>query len=608
MLLAVLWAVASSQWGEAGVDAPAQAGTLDSVAEHLDNSYVRELLPDPDAALAAPNKSPRSVRRGHFVLLEPTPLPSPYLVACSAETASLIGLAAHECASPRAVRLLSGDTRAHPAFAVAWATPYALSIYGAEVLPEGAGPRGDGYGDGRAVSIGELLTERGERWEVQLKGAGRTPFCRGADGRAVLRSSAREFVASEAMAALRVPTTRALSLVASAAESVRRPWYSNVSAALALGAPTPRKHAGDVRRAERAAITARVARSFLRVGQLELYARRARRGEPHGREELELLARHALRREYAPQRDGTPGAPLQPQLLRMVAEASRRFAHLAAEWLRVGYVQSNFNSDNCLLGGATLDYGPFGFIEKYDAEWGMWISSGKHFAFMNQPAAAAANFKMLAASVEPLLDESGRAALREVVEGHAAVSAAATRAMWSGKLGFISNGTEETHRLWVALESLMARHPTDYTILYRQLADVADEAAAVNTQTVDEAAHRLLPALQPAFYQPLPLESQRSWTEWIVAWLAALRGEAARVGRDVGLIGQSIRSVCPKFVPREWMLHEAYSAAERGDHQPLLALHELLKRPYDEQPAVANRYYVRAPPGVEQQGGIGFMS
>ena len=278
---------------------------------------------------------------------------------------------------PNFLRVFSGDLAAPPAGfeSRGWATPYALSIYGTPQQPNGAGFHGYGYGDGRAISIAEVLLPRGGRMELQLKGGGRTPFSRGADGAAVLRSSVREFLASEAMFALGVPTTRALSLIASSDEVVMRPWYSPAAA-------DGVKHGGDVMQENKRAITTRVAPSFLRVGQFELYGRRAARGEAVGLEELELLARHALAREYPEQVDQAAGAPLQPQLLGMLREASGRLAHLATQWLRVGYVQSNFNSDNCLVGGHTMDYGPFGFLEKYDPRWGMWIGSGDRAFFI----------------------------------------------------------------------------------------------------------------------------------------------------------------------------------------------------------------------------------
>jgi uncharacterized protein YdiU (UPF0061 family) len=359
---------------------------LGGLGERIDNEYIRSLEADPEQAAHAPNHSPREVSSGHFVLVRPTPLSKPRLVTYSPEVCTtLLGLDESECRSALFVKLFSGgDVEDEiPGFNQQWATPYALSIYGQEIKPDGAGPRGYGYGDGRAISIGEVRIEgvgtddeeecqawahAGEcaknsefmlascrkscnvstgstPWELQLKGSGKTPFCRGSDGRAVLRSSLREFVASETMAALGVPTTRALSLVVSADERVQRAWYTNKSAAIAIGAIKRDKHGGDVVRAERVAITTRVARSFLRVGQFELYGRRASRREPDGLRQLEQLARHALRREY-PEVLGpatctrAAGTPLQVLLLEMARKASARFARLSADWIRVGYTQS----------------------------------------------------------------------------------------------------------------------------------------------------------------------------------------------------------------------------------------------------------------------------
>ena len=409
-----------------GMAAAAQAsttGSFSSFAERVDLSYVRTLTEDPDAAAFAPNRDPREVRSGHFVRVAPTPLKSPYLVAVSDDYAAVLGLDASEASTHAFIRVFSGDLSGAPRNFEprGWATPYALSIYGRPQLPPGTGPRGDGYGDGRAISIAEVRLpvsgaadgggggpgggEGGApaRAELQLKGGGRTPFCRGADGAAVLRSSVREFLASEANAALGVPTTRALCLVASAEEEITRPWYSGSARG---GEP-------DVLVRNRRAITTRAARSFLRVGQFELYGRRAARGEAQGRADLEALARHALEREY-PAFAPAPGAPLGPAILGMLGAASRRFAALASEWIRVGYVQSNFNGDNCLVGGATLDYGPFGFLERYDPAWGMWVGAGAHFAFMNQPSAAAMNFAVLAQVRASWLRGKGAALSRHV--------------------------------------------------------------------------------------------------------------------------------------------------------------------------------------------------
>jgi len=319
---------------------------------------------------------------------------------------------------------------------------------------------------------------------------------------------------------------------------------------------------------------------------------------------LEMLARHALKREYPKQRSTSATAPLQPQVIAMVEEASGRFARLAAEWVRVGYVQSNFNSDNCLVGGVTVDYGPFGFIEKYNPKWGMWIGSGEHFSFLNQPAAAERNFRMFANSLEALLDADGKRQLRAIIHDHSRRSEEAVAAMWALKLGFGAKSTPATAAVWSALDNLMVQQPTDYTILYRQLSDVLDAAATSasgSSDNVDDASS--VAPLVRAFQEPLTAPMEGRWAAWVRRWLSALEAQ----GSEASAAAAAMRRVNPKFVPREWMLVEAYTAAERGDHAPLHTLHTLLKRPYEEQ-FEYGRYYAPAPKGAEQQGGLGFMS
>lgn len=202
-------AAGSAAAAAAATAAPAGAGCRGVGCLQLDNSWVAKLTQDPDAAANAPNTQAREVRAGHFVLVSPTPLPQPVLVATSREMAEELGLRESDLQERSAVRLLSGDVAAVPSFNVTWATPYALSIYGQKVIPGGSGKEGDGYGDGRAISIGEVLvptaapqattaaaqaTAGAKRWELQLKGGGRTPFARNADGRAILRYGKRRLL------------------------------------------------------------------------------------------------------------------------------------------------------------------------------------------------------------------------------------------------------------------------------------------------------------------------------------------------------------------------------------------------------------------------------
>ena len=666
------------------------AGGLDCLAARLDNSWLAQLEPDPEST--PPNKRARQVHSGHYVPVKPTPLRRPYLVACSPSVLALLELDEAECVGgggsggggveSRFVRLFSGATDAVAGFESSWATPYALSIYGDEVQPNGAGSKGNGYGDGRAISIGEVLTSAGARWELQLKGAGTTPFCRNADGRAVLRSSVREYLASEAMHHMGVPTTRALSLVGAAGETVQRPWYSTTTYGGDANASTScddtdarcvlwagagecernaaymesrcakscakcnakwsgrsrgAMHGGDVHQHERCAITTRVSRSFLRVGHFELYGRRARSGPSastsNGLRNLEQLARHALWREYPPY---DAEAPLQPQLLRMAKEAAVRFAEMAAAWVRVGYAQSNFNSDNCLISGVTVDYGPFGFVEPFSPRWSMWVGSaeGGHFGFLNQPRAAGRNYRMFAQALLPLLDRSGARELRAAIDGYDGVADSAMARMWSAKLGLTAGA--RASELAAELLGLMEHHGgVDYTLLWRQLAAALERGNGAAGASEDEAAliAGVADVLAPSLYEPLSDAQADAWRAWLRRWLHAHReealsgdgrggggggggsdgdgdgdGDAAVVAAEAERRARAMRLVSPKYVPREWMLAEAYKGAEQGNHTAVHTLQRLFSRPFDEQLEFEELYYRRQPVGAAQQGGIGFMS
>ena len=274
---------------------------------------------------------------------------------------------------------------------VGWACGYALSIFGTEYNQQCPFQTGNGYGDGRAVSVLEVVVN-GRRWEMQLKGGGRTPYCRGADGRAVLRSSIREFLAQEHMHALGVPTSRSLSLYVSKTQKVQRPWYSPNSVSM-----DP-----DMLVSEPVAISTRVAPSFIRVGQLELFGRRARsNAHPKAMEELEKIVLHLIDREYPGVIDNELSTA--EKVLLLADEFRHRLTSLIANWIRVGYCQGNFNSDNCAAGGFTLDYGPFGFMDVYNPNYQSWTGGGAHFSFLNQPVAAERNFQMFCKALSPLL-------------------------------------------------------------------------------------------------------------------------------------------------------------------------------------------------------------
>jgi uncharacterized protein YdiU (UPF0061 family) len=522
-----------------------------------DYSLLEALRPDPQATADGRDHQPRQVFSGHYVPVAPTPLPEPAYVAHSAELFAELGLSDTLVHDPDFARLFSGDSGAAtgPMRPWGWATGYALSIYGSEYIQQCPFGTGNGYGDGRAISIFEGLFN-GKRWELQLKGGGPTPYCRGADGRAVLRSSVREFLAQELMHALGVPTSRSLTLYVSRRETVRRPWY----------APHSRSFDPDVLVATPAAITTRVAPSFLRVGQLELFARRVRRhAHPAALEELRLIVTHLIDRHY---RSGINAAlPFNRQVLELARLFRERLTALVAHWIRVGYCQGNFNSDNCAAGGFTLDYGPFGFCELFDPRFQPWTGGGEHFCFFNQPAAAEANYGMLMSALRPLLegDAEALAALEGLLDGFRDAMGNALEAMWAAKLGL--NGYDA--ELLNDLLALMLRAKADYTRLFRRLSDLPQSAAE----------------LQGCCYAPSSADLDASWQAWLERWQGLRQASAAQ-----------LQAVNPAITWREWLIAPAYQRAEQGDTSLIQELQRVFRHPYQPLPPELAATYDRLKP------------
>jgi len=257
---------------------------LEDLAKFADYSLMNTLNADPQSKADGADHNPRQVFSGHYVPVNPTPIKNPEYIAHSKSLFDELGFDDSLAQSADFIKMFSGDISQvpKPMSKVGWACGYALSIYGNEYYQQCPFQTGNGYGDGRAVSVLEAVIND-KRWEMQLKGGGRTPYCRGADGRAVLRSSVREFLAQEHMHSLGVPTSRSLSLYTSKSETVDRPWFSQGSYS-----KDP-----DMMISENIAITTRVAPSFIRVGQVELFARRARKNEhPKAMQELEQIVLH----------------------------------------------------------------------------------------------------------------------------------------------------------------------------------------------------------------------------------------------------------------------------------------------------------------------------
>ncbi|OOV88159.1 hypothetical protein BTA35_0201020 [Oceanospirillum linum] len=586
----------------------ATINSLDDLANALDYSLMDSLTSDPDATTDGADHNPRQVFSGHYVPVTPTPIRQPQYIAHSGAFFRELGLSDKLAQDDSFTCLFSGDlSRLSPPFRkTGWATGYALSIYGTEYNQQCPFQTGNGYGDGRAVSVVEAVLGN-QRWEMQLKGGGRTPYCRGGDGRAVLRSSVREFLAQEHMHALGVPTSRSLTLYVSKTDMVKRPWYSEGS----------RSMDPDRMVAEPVAITTRVAPSFIRVGQLELFARRARQQQSNALAELEQLVRHLIQREYS---DELPGnLSLADSVLELAKAFRGRLARLVANWIRVGYCQGNFNSDNCAAGGFTLDYGPFGFIDAFNPHYQPWTGGGQHFSFMNQPVAAGKNFGSFCSALQPLLAAEPEALrqLHDIERGFDNVMQAEMEAMWAAKLGLTMFDAE----LFRQLEMLMMLTPVDYTRFFRALSE--QSPSELSTEQAD------ISALKASFYNgddygAVALhprynldhgEMEHRWSLWLNQWRQAImreaviadeRGEAVRSEAEVQA---QMKAVNPKYTLREWLLAPAYQAAAEGDYQLIHELQTVMGQPYDEQSeAVAERFYRQKPIEAFGAGGVSHLS
>jgi len=551
--------------------------TLNDLAKLANYSFMDTLNCDPDAKENGVDHAPRQVFSGHYVPVNPTPIIEPKYVVHSKNFFHELGFADSMAESVDFIRLFSGDLSQvpEPMHKVGWASGYALSIFGTEYTQQCPFQTGNGYGDGRAVSVLEAIIND-QRWEMQLKGGGRTPYCRGADGRAVLRSSVREFLAQEHMHALGVPTSRSLSLYVSKTEKVQRPWYSEGS----------RSIDPDRIVSEPVAISTRVAPSFIRVGQIELFGRRARKKEhPDAMEELEKIVLHLIDREYLEVIDKKLSLPEKVVLL--AQEFRSRLTLLVANWIRVGYCQGNFNSDNCAAGGFTLDYGPFGFCDVFDPRFQPWTGGGEHFSFLNQPMAAERNFESFCSAVQPLLarHDSDLQQLNEIRSGFAKVMQEEMEKMFATKIGL---GTFNT-ALFNELATLMMQTSVDYTIFFRELSMVPDDIGP----------------LKKSFYNNVNEEMDTRWLEWLAKWKALITNTSCSLEE----ISEQMKRVNPKYILREWVVAPAYQQAVDGNYTLLRELQDVMTQPYAEQSKdMEEKYYRLKPAEFSEIGGVSHLS
>lgn len=487
-----------------------------------DDRFLRSLPVDPDT-----NNRTRQVRGAVASLVEPTEVADPKIQAHSADLADEMGIPQALFEAPELAAVLGGNAVAEGM------RPYA-SCYGGHQFGNWAGQ----LGDGRAMTLGELVSADAARFEVQLKGAGPTPYSRHADGRAVLRSSIREFLCSEAMHHLGVPTTRALSLVTTGDSVVRDMFYN-----------------GDAR-PEPGAVVARVAPSFLRFGSYQIHASR------NDLETLKSLTSYTLEHHFP-----ELGPLSKDSVLALLREVAERTARLMAHWMRVGFVHGVMNTDNMSMLGLTIDYGPYGWIDNYDPEWtpNTTDEHTRRYRFEMQPQMGGWNVLRLAEALFPMVDDTE--AMQEALGAYEPAWVAASTEMIAGKLGLTEHLGDDDHQLWLDLTGLLQRAETDMTVFFRGLADVS------------AASDDPFAPIESAFYSP-PADSLRSaWRVWLVRYLARVsQDERSDEDRRAAM-----NRVNPWFVLRNYLAQEAIELAEAGDFSRVHELLDACRTPYDVQ-------------------------
>ncbi|CAD7957595.1 unnamed protein product [Amoebophrya sp. A25] len=601
------------------------------------NSLLKSLRTDPEQGAVPPNRA-RAVKKGHFVPARGEPLEKPYFICGSRSFAQEIGLDTAEFEQSDAFKkIFTADSSAIPSnWDQPWATSYGVSVHGywATNSPFGV----FGYGDGRAMSIVEVpgsriapkkhLLKEGDKagpsgipppeqhtglilserhWELQLKGSGRTAYSRHADGRAVLRSSIREFLTSEAFHHLGVPATRALSLFGSKGPdgtTCTRAWYpgSDSSSNQQMMSEEP------------CAITCRASPSFLRVGQIELFAR------TRPLEELQQIVRYALLRDFAEEieevfavlvqhdmvvtAEAASKVPLTVEVVARMAEIfAERQAFLHCEWLRVGYIQGNMNNDNALLCGRTMDFGPFGMLEEFNPKQQIWEGDmeGK-FAYANQPLAGQVILMTLCQSLLALF-QNDEGMQDRLINSHLKPLLESYDARWKQihynrncrrKLG-LQSWNAEALGAFRKLEVILAKDKLDFIHFFRSLAKLAEESGQESglfvrsggTSKPDKDVE-LSRIFANAIFDPKRGENGTKSSlstpcyEWLTEdWpkLVAKLNEGKDGNPplpDVAMMKQT----SPAIIPRNWMMVKAYEAAEKGDLSIVRELHALFEDPY----------------------------
>ena len=518
----------------------------------FNNTFVTELPADPET-----ENYRRQVFNACYSFVSPQAFADPKLVAYSKEMAEELGLSSQTCQTDLFTQVFAGKTL------LDGMQPHA-QCYGGHQFGHWAGQ----LGDGRAINLGEVNGRHGRRWSLQLKGAGETPYSRTADGLAVLRSSIREFLCSEAMHHLGIPTTRALSIIETGESVIRDMFYD--------GRP----------QAEPGAVVCRVAPSFLRLGSYELFTSRG------DIDTLKTLADYTLRHHFP-----HLGEPSPSTYLRWFEEICERTAEMITHWMRVGFVHGVFNTDNTSVLGLTIDYGPYGWIDNYDPDWtpNTTDATGKRYRFGAQPQIAQWNLLQMANAIYPLINDAEP--LRQILSDYVDLYMKKWEQMRADKLGLVAFKPEDND-LHNDLNTLLQRIETDMTLFYRNLAKLSVH----DSQKSDD---ELVAPLADAYYAPdkLSAHDKQATAHWLRRYLI----RAQQDGLNDNVRQQRMNQVNPKYVLRNYLAQMAIDKAEQGDYSLVNELLDVMRHPYDEQPYY-QRYAEKRPDWARQRPGCSMLS
>lgn len=514
---------------------------------NIQNTFSTELPADPNKVNAR-----RQIENACFSYVTPKKTSAPKLIHTADTMADALGISRTDIESEGFLNLITGNN------VLPETEPYAM-CYGGHQFGSWAGQ----LGDGRAINLFETV-HKNKRWALQLKGAGETPYSRNADGLAVLRSSVREYLCSEAMFHLGVPTTRALSLALTGDKVLRDMLYDGNSAD------------------EKGAIVCRVSPSFIRFGTFEILA---------ARQETELLKQltdYTIRHFYPEIK--TTGKEGYLDFFNAVCDST---LDMIIHWQRVGFVHGVMNTDNMSILGLTIDYGPYGWLEGYDDGWTPNTTDREHkrYRFGNQHHIALWNLFQLANALYPLIEDAKP--LEKALDTFKDNYAVAYHIMMLKKLGLtIRNTIKEDETLIAELERILQVSETDMTIFFRCLANLSNTEAALNT-------------IEVAFYKPQEItgDIKENWETWLQNYQKRLSAETISAKE----IKAGMDAVNPKYVLRNYMSQLAIDAADKGDYTIIEELYTLLKNPYDEQ-ADAEKWFAKRPEWARHKVGCSMLS